>query len=117
MRLWVWLGWALALPSCAGDYSLPPTPCDDFCHATRGGGCLDGYEPAACVASCEATGTDTEECRPYLDAVVQCFEQAPDALELRCTYRYDALQFPPCSAELTSLSNCVVLFARTATQP
>ena len=108
MRLWVWLGWALALPSCAGDYPLPPTPCDDLCHATQGSSCADSYEPASCVASCEAGRMDRDECLPALYAVVGCFQATPSAIEERCSYNFSGLPLS-CSLELEAFNNCIQL--------
>jgi hypothetical protein len=118
MRLWVWLGWALVLPSCSGDYPLPPTPCDDFCHATQGPGCPSSYEPAGCVAWCESAGFGIEACRPALDAVVQCYGDTPAALEQRCAF-YDSggVQAPACSLEYTLLSDCSGLSFSSSASP
>jgi len=51
---------ALALLSggCESEYSLPPTACDDYCHATLRGNCADDA-PADCVRDCEKANTAT----------------------------------------------------------
>jgi hypothetical protein len=43
---------ALALSGCDTEYALPPTPCDDYCHAIQRGDCRDDT-PASCVRDCE----------------------------------------------------------------
>lgn len=110
MRRWVWLGWALALPSCSGDYPLAPTPCDDLCHATQGPSCPEDYAPAACVASCESAHFGDEACRPYLEEVVRCYRDTPEALEGRCAY-YPATATESCAVAEGLLQTCVAVLA------
>lgn len=91
MRIGRWLarlGLALALstPACSGGYPLPPTRCDEYCDATKGGFCQDYYGPANCVAQCESNHTDREGCREVFDATISCFRNSPHALEQRCSY-------------------------------
>jgi len=109
MRAGTWLALisltlALAMPACSGDYPLPPTRCDEFCDATKGGFCQDYYSPASCVAECESSDTDAEGCRALFDASVSCFRQSPRALEQRCAY--DNLP-DDCDIEFGLLLTCV----------
>ena len=104
--LWL-LSMALLLPvqACSGGYPLPPTPCDEWCDATKGGICQEYYQPAGCVAECERSGIDLEGCRPELDAVISCFRQSPNALEQRCVYDNTP---DDCKAEADWLGVCAV---------
>ena len=97
---------ALTLPiqGCSGGYPLPPTRCDEWCDATKGGVCQDYYGPANCVAECEQTELDMDACRPAFDAVVSCFRHSPDALAQRCTYDN---QPDDCDTEAQWLAACV----------
>jgi hypothetical protein len=109
MRLGRWLALmslALALPisACSGGYPLPPTLCDEWCDATKGGTCEEYYEPAGCVAECEREHLDHETCRATFDVALSCFRNSPHALEQRCTYD----QLPDdCADESTALIYCV----------
>lgn len=109
MRAGSWLalmGLALALPTpaCSGGYPLPPTRCDEFCDATKGGFCQEYYGPANCVAQCESSNTDSEACRVPFDATVACFRTSPHALKQRCAY--DNLP-DDCEGEQQLLMACV----------
>ena len=108
MRLGSWVLAAVtavtAAPGCSGGYSLPPTPCDEWCHATKGGSCPDYYNPASCVSTCESQPKDLAQCRPQLDAEIACFRTNPGAAEARCGF-YDAQL--PCAAEAQVLATCL----------
>lgn len=97
---------ALALPThaCSGGYPLPPTRCDEFCDATKGGFCPDYYGPANCVANCESSNTDAEACRVPFDATISCFRKSPSAIAQRCVY--DNLP-DDCENEYQALMSCV----------
>jgi len=107
MRLGAWLallGLALPVGACSGSYPLPPTRCDEYCDATKGGGCADYYNPAACVSACEQSNTDAEECRAQFDLVVSCLHTHPNAPQQRCVYN----GLPDdCDNEAQSLLTCV----------
>jgi hypothetical protein len=97
---------ALALPvqACSGGYPLPPTRCDEWCDATKGGSCQDYYGPASCVAECESGNVDVAACSAPFDAVITCFRHSPRALEQRCSY--DNVP-DDCDAEAQTLAQCV----------
>jgi hypothetical protein len=110
---WLWLmGTAFALPvqACSGGYPLAPTPCDEWCDATKGGFCRDYYFPATCVAECERGNMDADACRPAFDATISCFRRSPHALEQRCAY--DNVP-DDCSEESQWLATCVAATQRT----
>ena len=98
------LALAVAGPGCSGGYPLPPTRCDEFCDATKGGFCRDYYGPASCVAECEDSGIDVEGCRAPFDAAVHCFRTSPNALDQRCSWDD---QPDDCENELNLLHQCV----------
>ena len=98
------LALALPLPACSGGYPLPPTRCDEFCDATKGGFCQDDYQPASCVAECESSNTDREICRAAFDEVMSCFRASPRAREQRCAY--DDVP-DDCASEQELLGLCV----------
>jgi hypothetical protein len=107
MRLGVWLArvaLALTLQACSGGYPLPPTRCDDWCDATKGGQCEEWYQPASCVSQCEESNTDEEACRAEFDASVSCFRNSPVAVEQLCIYDNNVHD---CQIEAEALSICV----------
>jgi hypothetical protein len=105
-RLGLGLGvvFAFGVGACSGGYPLPPTRCDDWCDATKGGECEEWYQPASCVSQCEQSNSDREACRAQFDASVSCFRQSPVALKQLCTYDNNVHD---CQAELQALSMCV----------
>ena len=80
------LGLTLPLGACSGGYPLPPTRCDEWCDATRGGLCEEYYDPAGCVVECEQVELDSDACSATFDAALSCFRNHPHALEQRCVY-------------------------------
>lgn len=103
----------MSLSACAGDYPLAPTPCDDYCHATKDFQC-SYYSPSSCVVRCEQQGFNAPECRAELNQVVSCVSATPNAT--RCTHIGDPAS-DPCGAELASLRNCSVLQRIARGQP
>jgi hypothetical protein len=102
--LWL-LSMALVLPvpACSGGYPLPPTPCDEWCDATKSGYCEDSYQPATCVAECERTGWDLGVCRLPFEAVISCFRRSAKALPQSCF----GLNVPDdCKSEWDALTAC-----------
>jgi hypothetical protein len=100
---------AAALGACSGGYTLEPTPCDDWCHATQGGYAYCGgyYDPANCVSQCEEDGSGRPECRTQLDAVTACFRNDPQALSAQCDYNFDPVTLMEhCKPEAAALVNC-----------
>lgn len=84
-------GLVLALPveGCSGGYPLEPTPCDDWCDATRGE-CEAWYDPAGCVARCEQNNIDADECRTLFDVALDCFRHRPNAVSEDCFFFLNA---------------------------
>lgn len=110
MRAGVWVLVAIAAltaaPGCSGGYPLAPTPCDDWCHATKGESCPEYYNPASCVSNCEAQNKDDERCRKELDAAIACFHAKPEAIQARCSGNYD-FETLACISETQSLEACL----------
>jgi hypothetical protein len=110
MRLGAWLALGLGLAlacgvgACSGGYPLPPTRCDDWCDATKGGQCEEWYQPASCVSECEESDTDGDACRAEFDASVRCFRESPVAVKQLCSYDNDVHD---CQIEAQALSVCV----------
>jgi hypothetical protein len=107
MRLGVWLallGLTLPLGSCSGGYPLPPTRCDEWCDATRGGTCEEYYDPASCVVQCEQAKVDADSCNAELDATLACFRASRNAVEQRCVYDTAPKD---CENEMRLLMDCV----------
>jgi hypothetical protein len=78
---------ARACVACAGDYPLPPTRCDQWCDATRGGNCYESsYDPAGCVASCERGMIAEQTCAAELDASIACYRAHPEAAAEKCRF-------------------------------
>ena len=109
--VWLWLVSGLAISGCAGDYPLEPTPCDDYCHATKNFEC-DFYAPASCVRECESRGTGDEACRPRLHALFDCLRSSPNAIDSRCTtFGYSSSYGDgPCDAQILELEVCASSF-------
>lgn len=122
MRLGAWLcagaGLLLGLlGGCSGDYPLPPTPCDDWCHASQGGWSYCGgfYDPASCVSQCEQEQLSGERCRPLLDAALNCYRVTPNVLSEQC--KYDPNNPRPCQTELGLLTTCASSYYFEGPQP
>lgn len=110
MRSGAWLvvgGLALTLPieGCSGGYPLPPTRCDEWCDATKGGYCQDYYLPASCVVECEQAHLSHEACKDQFDLALSCFRSSPRALKQRCVYDN---QPDDCESEAQALTVCAV---------
>jgi hypothetical protein len=81
-QLWsrLWQTGAAALcagttPSCANEYPIPPTFCDDFCRATLRRGC--DTEPENCVRECELQPIGPQ-CVAKQHALLGCYQAADD---------------------------------------
>jgi len=105
------LGCALLVPlvfaanGCESAYPLPPTACDDYCHAVSRG--CDDDSPAGCVRDCELLTPVAERaaCAEQWQARSQCL-LALDATAFRCTD--DRTLVPAaCFEERRALSDCV----------
>jgi hypothetical protein len=97
------------LSGCAGDYPLPPTACDDYCHGTRDLQCGLFYYPAQCVSQCERDLKGDEACREQLTGVLSCFATS-NAAERRCrayeSYPWNEVDASLCEAALGELEIC-----------
>ena len=99
----------ISLSACAGDYPLPPTVCDEYCHVTKDLQCGLFYYPAQCVSQCERDLKGDEACREQLNGVLSCFTMN-NAAERRCrayesfpSHTADAML---CEAALGELEIC-----------
>ena len=107
MRLgvWLWLAVAALAQGCAGDYPLPPTPCDDWCDVTKGvTTCSGEYSPAGCVSQCEALGITAPACRAVFDLTLACYREHPRAAAQQCYYNPN-VPFD-CELEAAALAQC-----------
>ena len=102
--MWSWraLGFGLSVTACSGGYPLAPTRCDEWCDATKAGNCVDDYDPAGCVSTCEATGVSHSQCAQALDALIACYRRNPQELTLQC----NPSVVTPCSAERFAIALC-----------
>jgi hypothetical protein len=106
VRLVVALGLVGATAACSGGYPLPPTRCDEWCDATKGGSCEEYYSPAGCVSGCEASHITDVACDAWLGAVLTCYRAHPEAVDAQCQYYSDGRTLP-CTSEKEGLSACV----------
>jgi len=103
VELRLWFGLGLALVGCSGGYPLPPTRCDEWCDATKGGSCVEYYDPAGCVSTCEAARRSGAECAAEFDATIACYRRNPQAEALLCDF---SLIDQPCQPEILALGVC-----------
>ena len=110
MRLGAWLcAGALFLTlggACSGGYSLPPTPCDDWCHVTQGSygynTCYAYYDPASCVSECETAQLGNRNCTAQFQVALACYRDTPGATTSGCYYN----TAPACFPEYQALVVC-----------
>jgi hypothetical protein len=102
--------WCLLLGLCAvnceDEYSLAPTFCDDWCHATLISTCDE--DPEDCVENCELTKA-SDACFPRQTSLLRCYEGA-DRTAFTCAgmgFRSEIRVRPDvCSAERDALFEC-----------
>jgi hypothetical protein len=109
-------GWlvlaALAGSACQGDYPLPPSACDEWCATTENFAC-GWYDPADCVAQCEAESlTAIPECREPFASALQCFRSSFDITRHCRNALIGGVPDTTCAAEYSALSDCVALYHR-----
>jgi hypothetical protein len=95
----------LLLADCTADYGLPPTACDDYCHASQRANCRDDA-PADCVRECEEAGRAdvAASCAAQWQSRNDCLLRA-DASSFRC--RDNHTQIPNiCRNERRALGEC-----------
>jgi len=101
------LGLSLASQACSGGYPLEPTPCDDLCNATEGSlYYCSRYDPAGCVAQCEAQGLSGPPCRSQREALLACFHDQPHAISEQCS---SAPNLGGCRYTVDALLQCVAV--------
>lgn len=102
----VGVGVGVVLSACSGEYPLPPTRCDEWCDATKGGGCLESYDPAGCVSSCEAAWAESrlpiDRCAAEIDAVITCYRSDPTQVARNCDFTAEKR----CTREVEALGVC-----------
>jgi hypothetical protein len=101
------LGWfSLALVACDPGYTLAPTPCDDYCHATQRGGCKDD-DPAECVRDCESQGSAPRDaCVASRRDLDDCWLRL-DVSVFACVDHHTRLPDDQCLDERRALSECL----------
>ena len=104
-RLLAGVAWLLLTCSaCRGQYTQPPTACDDHCQAVERADCPDDY-PADCVRDCEKARAGGA-CAPAWRTLDDCYAAA-DASAFACVNdRSDPGN--TCLPERRALSECLV---------
>lgn len=98
---------SVAALGCQGEYSLPPTPCDEWCEANRLSGC-GRVQPASCVVQCQKLGLSARpECVSAIHAVLICLQEHPP-VDL-CDAGHDPAA-DQCAPELDTLFSCGLWF-------
>ena len=101
-----WLGlavWALVASACRGEYTQPPTACDDYCLAVQRADCSEDY-PADCVRDC-AKSPARDPCAAEQRRLNDCYA-ATDASEFQCVNERSQ-PGPVCLPERRALSECL----------
>jgi hypothetical protein len=90
---------------CQPEYSLAPTPCDDWCLATQRAGCEEDW-PERCVSTCEDDfRAARRRCEPQWLTLSECYLQAP-AQDFLCVEEQSRPLPPTCAAERVELATC-----------
>jgi hypothetical protein len=104
-RAWS-LGPVVLLVACDTSYGLPPTQCDDHCHAIQRGVC-DDDDPADCVRDCESENGDAahQACDDSRLALDDCWLRL-DASAFECIDNHTRLP-DLCLDERRAFSECL----------
>src|SRR5688572_2943370 len=95
---------AALLASCQPEYSLAPTPCDDWCLATQRAGCEEDY-PERCVSTCEDDFRRVRRaCESQWLTLSECYLQSP-AQDFACVQEQSRPR-PICVPERVGLAAC-----------
>ena len=76
------VGCAFWSSACRGEYTQPPTACDDYCRAVERANCSEDY-PADCVRDCEKSRPSPAKCATTWQALDDCYG-ATDASAFIC---------------------------------
>ena len=96
-------GLALLTGACRGEYRLPPTACDDYCHAVERADCSDDY-PADCVRDCEKSRSQSS-CDAQWQTLDNCYAAAEDSAFVCVNDRSQPAKV--CLPERRALSECM----------
>lgn len=106
VKSWIFVASLLALAACDPGYTLVPTPCDDYCHATQRGGCKDD-DPAECVRDCESQGSAPRDaCVASRRALDDCWLRL-DPSAFACVDNHTRLPDDQCQDERRALDECL----------
>ena len=94
------------LAGCEDEYSLAPTPCDDYCLATQRAGCPDDW-PDDCVRNCEFTVSPTSypDCADEFASLLGCYQALSDR-EFTCEFDESTPLPGRCESEEETLNFC-----------
>jgi hypothetical protein len=92
---------------CNNEYSLAPTPCDDYCLALQRAECPEDW-PDDCVSSCELTRSPTKHpaCADQFDALLGCYQNADDG-DFFCADDRSEPRRGVCAAENQAIDFCI----------
>lgn len=98
---------ALSGVGCDGEYSLAPTPCDDYCLAVQRAGCDEDW-PDDCVRRCEFTRSPTlyPNCTDDFDTLVRCYRALDDS-DFTCQFDESEPRPGFCESEEREQNFCI----------
>lgn len=94
----------LTVVACGSGYPLPPTQCDDWCHATQRNHCRED-RPADCVVACETSAAQRAGCDDEWSQLIACYDASPDS-DFVCQEGTSQPNITVCASERQMVANC-----------